>query len=87
MRANMATTTSPIDYAGHHEAPEAAAPRKGFLARFFERLAEARMNQARVRVQGYLAGLSDARLADLGFGPDETKALRAKGRVPASYWG
>ncbi len=52
-----------------------------------DRFINARMQHAEVQVQTYLAQLSDTRLADLGFSADETKALREKGRIPASYWG
>jgi hypothetical protein len=64
-----------------------AAPARGVFGRMYDRIINARMHHAQVQVQAYLAQLSDARLKDLGFSADETKALREKGRIPASYWG
>jgi uncharacterized protein YjiS (DUF1127 family) len=87
MRAIMALTTSPMELAADGKAAVAGAKAPGFFARFFERLIQARMQQARVHVESYLSHLSDERLKDLGFSTDETKALRAKGTIPASYWG
>ena len=63
-----------------------AAPRKGIFARAFDRFVEARMKQGELQVKSYLTKLSDARLQDIGFNPDEIKALRTDGRIPASYW-
>jgi hypothetical protein len=84
----MAITTSPMEY------PDSAAttttttaPTRGVFGRMYDRFINARMHHAQVQVQAYLAQLSDARLKDLGFSADETKALREKGRIPASYWG
>lgn len=84
----MATTTSPVDFAGSAPATTtSAAPTRGIFGRFYDRLVNARMHHAQIHVQAYLAQLSDARLKDLGFSADETKAIREKGRIPASYWG
>ncbi len=84
----MATTTSPMEYAGAAATTTTTtAPTRGFFGRMFDRFINARMQHAQVQVQTYLAQLSDARLKDLGFSADETKALREKGRIPASYWG
>jgi len=86
----MATTTSPMEYAGTAGAgatTTTAAPARGFFGRMFDRFVQARMQHAEVQVQTYLAQLSDTRLQDLGFSADETKAVREKGRIPASYWG
>lgn len=63
-----------------------AVKRPGFFTRMFERMIAARTNQARVQVAGHLARLSEARLKDLGFTPDEVRAVREKGKIPASYW-
>jgi hypothetical protein len=46
-----------------------------------QRLLEARENEARRRVVGYLAATDDGRLAGLGFTPDDIATLRA-GRMP-----
>lgn len=83
----MALTTSPMELAAEGKAAVAGVKAPGFLVRFFERLAQARMRQAKAQVQAYLAQLSDERLKDIGFTSDETKALRAKGTIPANYWG
>jgi len=45
------------------------------------RLLEARENEARRRVLGYLAAMDDGRLQGLGFSADDIAALRA-GRMP-----
>lgn len=82
----MATTTSPMEYAAQGKAAAAAQTTPGFFARLFERIKQARMRQAQVHVQSVLAQMSDTRLKDLGFSVDQTKALREKGRIPASYW-
>ena len=82
----MATTTSTTDFVGHADTTATAAPKRGFFGRMFDRMVEARMGHARLQVAGYLARLSDDRLKDLGFTPDETKALRAQGTVPLTYW-
>lgn len=42
-----------------------------------QRLLAAREDQAKRRVVSYLAAMDDARLAGLGFTPDDVKALRA----------
>lgn len=83
----MATTTSPMEYAGTAAATTTTAPARGFFGRILDRLIQARVKQGQVQVQAYLAQLSDVRLKDLGFTADQTKALREKGAIPASYWG
>lgn len=86
----MATTTSPMEYAGtagSAATTTTAAPARGFFGRILDRFVQARMKHAQIQVGAYLAQLSDARLKDLGFTADETKALRDKGRIPATYWG
>lgn len=86
----MATTTSPMEYVGTANLATAtgtAAPARGFFGRMLDRFVQARMKHAQVQVGAFLAQLSDARLKDLGFTADETKALREKGRIPATYWG
>lgn len=82
----MATTTSPMEYAGPAATTTTAAPARGFFGRMLDRFVQARMKHAQVKVGAYLVQLSDARLKDLGFTADETKAVREKGSVPASYW-
>jgi hypothetical protein len=87
MRTIMATTSSPMTYADPAATTTAAAPARGFFGRILDRFVQARIKHAQVQVQAYMAQLSDARLKDLGFTADETKALREKGAIPASYWG
>lgn len=83
----MATTTSSMEYTGAAATTTTAAAARGFFGRMLDRFIQARTKHAEVQVQTYLAQLSDTRLQDLGFSADETKALREKGRIPASYWG
>lgn len=65
----------------------AAAPATpGFLRRFFDRVIEARKAHGEAHVRAYLNGLSDERLADLGFSSDRIKAVRAKDGAVNSYW-
>ena len=58
----------------------------GFFRRFYDRLIEARKAHGEAHVRAYLSGLSDQRLADLGFSPDRIKAVRAKDGAANSYW-
>lgn len=83
----MATTTSPMEYAGSAAKTKTTAPARGFFGRILDRVVRARVKHGQVYVQAYLTQLSDARLKDLGFTADDTKALREKGGIPASYWG
>ena len=83
----MATTSSTMEYTRPAATAPAAAPARGFIGRMLDGFVQARMKHAEIQVGAYLAQLSDARLQDLGFTADETKALRDKGRIPASYWG
>ena len=84
----MATTTSSIDFAGSvTSGAEKSAPKRGFFGRLLDGFTAGQMRRAQVHVQSYLVQLSDERLSDLGFTPDEAKAIRQKGSIPASYWG
>ncbi len=58
----------------------------GFFRRAFDRLIQARVAHGEAHVRAYLNGLSDERLADLGFSPDRIKAIRAKDGAANSYW-
>lgn len=58
----------------------------GFFQRAFDRLIQARVAHGEAHVRAYLNGLSDERLADLGFAPDRIKAIRAKDGAVTSYW-
>ncbi|MGH6817036.1 MAG: hypothetical protein ACREC6_15170 [Hyphomicrobiaceae bacterium] len=50
--------------------------RPGFWKSLFEALIAARRAEADTRIRGYVAGLSDQGLADLGFTPEEIRKLR-----------
>lgn len=81
MSTNSSTfTLEPSDRIG--DAP--ASP--GFWRRLFDRLIEAKMAHSEAHVRAYLDGLSDERLADLGFTPDRIKAVRARDGAFNSYW-
>jgi len=51
--------------------------RPGFWRSLFKALIAARQAEADLRIRGYVAGLSDQGLADLGFSPDEIRELHA----------
>ena len=86
-RAIMATTTTPVEFAGHGGTrTETGTKKPGFLTRFFERLIEARIRRAEMQVQPFLAKLSNERLRDLGFTGDDISKLREKHYVQAVYW-
>jgi hypothetical protein len=76
-----------MEYAGSAGKTAPVAPARGIFGRLLDRVVEARVKHGQVQVQAYLAQLSDVRLKDLGFTADQTKALREKGAIPASYWG
>jgi len=58
----------------------------GFFRRAFDRMIQARAAHGEAHVRAYLSGLSDERLADLGFSADRIKAVRAKDGAANSYW-
>ncbi|MFM9848361.1 MAG: hypothetical protein ACKVP3_14520 [Hyphomicrobiaceae bacterium] len=64
----------------------AASAKPGFLRRVFDRIIEVRKAHGEAHVRAYLSGLSDQRLADLGFSADRIKAVRAKDGAVNSYW-
>lgn len=81
MSTNSSTLTlEPSDRIG------AAPVQSGFWRRFFDRLIEAKMAHGEAHVRAYLNGLSDERLADLGFTPDRIRAVRARDGAINSYW-
>lgn len=69
----------PLDRAEVKRAPS-------FLGRMFKGISAAREAQAKRYVQAHLNGLSDTRLADLGFSAGEIAEIRATGQIPASFW-
>jgi uncharacterized protein YjiS (DUF1127 family) len=80
---SMSTTTL---RAGGMAAP-AGKERLGFFSRLLARLIKAREAQAKRYVDGYLAGLPDRQLADLGYTRKEIDELRkrAAGMPPAYF--
>ncbi|MFN3743455.1 MAG: hypothetical protein ACK4TL_01990 [Hyphomicrobiaceae bacterium] len=82
----MATTTTPVGFTAETATAETASAKPGFLARFVERLIEARVRRAELQVQPYLAKLSDERLRDLGFTGEDIEKLREKHFTQAVYW-
>lgn len=81
----MSTNTTALGF--HAAGDTAAAPATpGILRRFLDRLMAARQVRGKAHVHAYLNGLSDQRLADLGFSADRIKAVRAKDGAANSYW-
>lgn len=76
----LLTTQSPLIAVAPDEAKE------GLVARFMKALIASREAQARRAIRSYLASLSDARLADLGFTPDQIPTVKAYGSAPGVYW-
>jgi len=85
MRAIMATTTTPVGFTADIHA-ETATAKRGFFARWMDRIIAARMARAEREIQPYLAKLSDERLKDLGFDGRAIENLREKHYVQAVYW-
>ena len=77
----MSTSSTVLDFGTSVDTPKA-----GFFRRAFDRLVRARVAHGEAHVRAYLNGLSDARLADLGFSADRIKAIRAKDGAVNSYW-
>ena len=69
-----------------HEAIAAEEPRSGLFDRAFRRVIAAREARARAIVNQHLAHLSEERLLDLGFEPQEIKKLRASAGATPLYW-
>lgn len=53
---------------------------------FFAGLARTRTAQAEAHTRRVLIGKSDLSLAGLGFDAAEIAAIRATGKIPASFW-
>lgn len=79
------STTATFDNATTETAAFEAAPAK-IRKTFFQWLMEVRARQGEARARAALATMSDARLADIGFTPDQVKHVRTKGGVPADFW-
>lgn len=79
----MSTNTTTIIFDGA-DADESARP--GFWRRLFDRIVATRLAHSEAHIRAYINGLSDERLADLGFAPDRIKAIRAKDGAANSYW-
>lgn len=82
----MSTNSTVFDFGSAVDTPKSGAARSGLLRRLFDRIIEARLAHGEAHVRAYLSGLSDQRLADLGFSPDRIKAIRAKDGAANSYW-
>lgn len=81
----MSTNTTALGFNAAVDTTAAPAT-PGFLRRLFDRIIEARKAHGEAHVRAYLNGLSDERLADLGFSTDRIKAVRAKDGAVNSYW-
>lgn len=82
----MSTNSSVLDFEPSVERAKAKQAPTGFWRRLYDRLIEARMAHGEAHVRAYFSGLSDDRLADLGFTPDRIKALRARDGSFNSHW-
>ena len=54
---------------------------------WLQRLIDTRARQGEARVRHTFAHMPDALLADIGFTPDQIRHVRARGAVPADFWG
>ena len=77
----MSTNSTVLDFGTAVDTRKA-----GFFRRAFDRMVQARVAHGEAHVRAYLNGLSDERLADLGFSSDRIKAIRAKDGAANSYW-
>ena len=82
----MSTNSTVFDFGSAVDAAQSEPAKAGFLRRAFDRMIQARVAHGEAHVRAYLNGLSDERLADLGFTPDRIKAVRAKDGAVSSYW-
>ena len=57
----------------------------GFFQRLMRRITEAQERKARSMVAGFLASQGDERLAALGYGPAEIKAIRSSPVTPVGW--
>jgi len=82
----MSTNSTVLDFGGAVDTAKSEAAKPGLLRRLYNGIIQARMAHGEAHVRAYLSGLSDQRLADLGFSPDRIKAVRAKDGAVSSYW-
>jgi len=82
----MSTNSTVFDFGSAVDATQSEPAKAGFLRRAFDRMIQARVAHGEAHVRAYLNGLSDERLADLGFTPDRIKAVRAQDGAANSYW-
>lgn len=82
----MSINSTVLDFGTAVDTGTSQPAKAGFLRRMFDRMIEARMAHGEAHVRAYLNGLSDARLADLGFAPDRIHAIRARDGAVNSYW-
>jgi uncharacterized protein YjiS (DUF1127 family) len=69
-----------------HGAIETEEERSGLFDRAFRRFIAAREARARILAYQHLANLSDERLLDLGFEPDEIRKVRAQTGTSPFHW-
>lgn len=73
--------STPITYSIGN-VPESRTKSGGWVQRVFDRLLAARETQAHRYLVDYLAGLSDARLTDLGYTGEQIRQIRVERRLP-----
>jgi len=73
--------STPITY-GMDAVPNTSARATGRFKRALERFIDAREEQGRRRVLGYLAMLRDERLAELGYTDEQIRQIRIERRLP-----
>jgi hypothetical protein len=61
------------------------ARQPNWLYRVFERLFRARELQAERLVVNYLAGLTNARLAEIGYTPAQIRQIRLERKLPVAF--
>jgi uncharacterized protein YjiS (DUF1127 family) len=79
----MTTSTKAI---APHGAVEMEEGRGGLFDRAFRRFLAAREARARVLAYQHLANMSDERLRDLGFEPDEIRKVRVQTGTSPFHW-
>lgn len=80
---SMNTTVAP--HVGATISRDETVKGESFLSRLYKAIIAGREIQAQRVVRHYLANLSDAQLADLGFTAEEIRRTRTPS-LPVSYW-
>jgi uncharacterized protein YjiS (DUF1127 family) len=60
--------------------------RPSWLKRLFAAIVASREAQARRMIASEFSRMSEQRLADLGFTPEQARRIRQTGTIPADYW-